>query len=291
MKIGILTRNENAWCSARLGEAFKKKGVFPFFFNFNQLTTQVGFQPPFLIKGVDPLKELSSLLVRPIGRGSLEEIIFQINTLHRLYSKGLNVINKPSAIEKAVDKYYALALLEDSGIPIPKTIVTENPEEALLAFKKFKDIVVKPMFGSRGIGIARISNLDIAERSFRTLRFFKHVIYVQEYIHHGVKDLRAFIIDGKVIAAMYRIASTWKTNVSLGAKPVKAKLSKEAEELAVKAAEALGCEIAGVDLLESNKGLIVNEVNSQPGWRGLQKTTKVDIASEIANYVISKAKR
>ena len=291
VKIGILTRNEKAWCSARLGKALKKKGVSPFFFNFNQLRAQVGFQPPFIVKGINPIKELSALLVRPMGRGSLEEIIFQVNTLHRLYSKGLNVINKPSAIEKAVDKYYTLALLEDAGIPIPKTIVTENIKEALLSFKKFKDIVVKPVFGSRGIGIARISNFDIAERSFRTLRFFKHVIYVQEYIPHGLKDLRAFVIDGRVVAAMHRIASTWKTNVSLGAKPVKTKISKEAEELAVKSAKVLGCEIAGVDLLESDKGLFINEVNSQPGWRGLQTTTKIDIASEIADYVISQAKK
>ncbi len=291
VKIGILTRNEKAWCSAKLGEAFKKKGVSPFFFNFNQLKAQVGLQPPFLVKGINPIKELSALLVRPIGRGSLEEIIFQVNSLHRLYSKGLNVINKPSAIEKAVDKYYTLALLEDAGIPIPKTIVTENIDEALLSFRKFKDVVVKPVFGSRGIGIARISNPDIAERSFRTLRFFKHVIYIQEYVSHGLKDLRAFVIDGRVVAAMHRVASTWKTNVSLGAKPVKAKLSKEAEELAVKSTEVLGCEIAGVDLLESNKGLLVNEVNSQPGWRGLQTTTKIDIASEIAAYVISQAKK
>lgn len=291
VKIGILTKNEQAWCSTRLGEAFKKKGVSPFFFNFNQLKAQIGFQPSFLVKGIDPVKELSALLVRPMGRGSLEEIIFQVNSLHRLYSKGLNIINKPSAIEKAVDKYYTLALLEDAGIPVPKTIVTENIEEALLGFKKFKDVVVKPVFGSRGIGIARISNFDIAERSFRTLRFFKHVIYIQEYIFHGSKDLRAFVIGGKVVAAMHRVASTWKTNVSLGARPIKAKISKEAEELAVKSAEVLGCEIAGVDLLESNKGLIVNEVNSQPGWRGLQTTTKIDIASEIADYVISQAKR
>jgi len=291
VKIGILTRNEKAWCSARLGEAFKKKGVSPFFFNFNQLKAQVGFQPPFLVKDINPIKELSALLVRPIGRGSLEEIIFQVNTLHRLYSKGLNVINKPSTIEKAVDKYYTLTLLEDAGISIPKTIVTENVEEALLSFKKFKDVVVKPVFGSRGIGIARISNPDIAERSFRTLRFFKHVIYIQEYVSHGLKDLRAFVIDGRVVAAMHRVASTWKTNVSLGAKPVREKISKEAEELAIKSAEVLGCEIAGVDLLESNKGLLVNEVNSQPGWRGLQTTTKIDIASEIADYVISQAKK
>ncbi|HID17679.1 TPA: hypothetical protein EYP26_05235 [Candidatus Bathyarchaeota archaeon] len=140
-------------------------------------------------------------------------------------------------------------------------------------------------------GIAKMSDPDVAERSFRTLRFLRHVIYVQEYVPHGVKDIRAFVIGGRVVAAMHRIGSSWKTNVSLGAKPIELELPREGEELATKAAEAIGCEVAGVDLLESNEGLMVTEVNSQPGWRGLQSISKVDIAGEIAAYVISKAKK
>lgn len=251
----------------------------------------MGFDPPFLAKGVDLLNELSALLVRPIGRGSLEEIIFRMDVLHELYSKGMEVINKPSAIEKAADKYYTLALLKDAGVPVPRTVVTESCREAALAFRRFGEAVVKPVFGSRGIGIARISDPDVAERSFRTLRFLKHVIYVQEYVPHGIKDIRAFVIGGRVVAAMHRVASSWKTNVSLGAKPIRLKLPRESEELAIKAAETVGCEIAGVDLLESKEGLMVTEVNSQPGWRGLQSVSKIDIAGEIAAYVISKVKK
>jgi RimK family alpha-L-glutamate ligase len=240
---------------------------------------------------LDLQRDLAAVLVRPIGRGSLDEIIFQMDALHKLSRMGIPVINDPSAIEKAVDKYYALAILSEKGIPVPRTVVTENVSEALKAFEEFGgDVVVKPVFGSRGIGAARISNPDIAERAFRTLRFHRHVLYVQEFIQHGNRDIRMLVIGQRVIAAMYRVSKIWKTNVSRGATPERAELMKEGEELALKAATAIGCEIAGVDILESRAGLLVNEVNSQPGWRGLQTTTSLDIADEIAQYVISRAK-
>jgi RimK family alpha-L-glutamate ligase len=215
-----------------------------------------------------------------------------MDTLHKLSRSGLPVINHPSAIEKAVDKYYALSLLDEKGIPVPRTVVTESVSEALAAFKAFAgEAVVKPVFGSRGIGASRISDVDVAERVFRTLRFYRHVIYVQEFVPHGKRDLRTLVVGGKVVAAMYRVSESWKTNVSQGATPVKASLVAETENLALWAAEAVGCDIAGVDLMESDTGLLVNEVNSQPGWRGLQSTTSVNIADNIAEYVLSNMRR
>lgn len=241
---------------------------------------------------VDLLKDLGALLVRPIGRGSLDEVIFQMDMLHKLRREGLPVINQPHAIEKAVDKYYTLTLLSERGIPVPRTIATESISDALSAFKAFGgEAVVKPVFGSRGIGAARISDVDVAERAFRTLRFLRHVLYVQEFVPHGGRDIRMFIIGGKVVAAMYRVSESWKTNVSQGAIPVTAKPIANVERLALEAADTIGCEIAGVDIMETHDGLVVNEVNSQPGWRGLQATTKVDIADQIADYVLSKARK
>jgi len=249
-------------------------------------------KPLVSFKDVDLIGDLGALLVRPIGRGSLDEVIFQMDMLHKLTRMGVPVVNQPSAIEKAVDKYYALALLSEKGVPVPRTVVTENVSEALRAFKSFGgEAVVKPVFGSRGIGAARISNPDVAERVFRTLRFHRHVIYIQEFIPHGKRDMRTLVIGGKVVAAMYRVSDSWKTNVSLGATPVHADIAEQAEELALNAAKAIGCEIAGVDMMESDAGLLVNEVNSQPGWRGLQTTTKINIADEIAEYVLTKARR
>jgi len=291
LKVGLLTRDQDAWCSSRLLRAFRRKAAEPIAMSFSDLTARVRMESQVALGHLDLTKELGAVLVRPIGRGSLDEVIFQMDTLHKLSRSGLPVINHPSAIEKAVDKYYALSLLDEKGIPVPRTVVTESVREALAAFKTFAgEAVVKPVFGSRGIGASRISDVDVAERVFRTLRFYRHVIYVQEFVPHGKRDIRTFVLGGKVVASMYRVSKSWKTNVSQGATPVKANPA-ETEKLALRAAEAIGCEIAGVDLMESDSGLLVNEVNSQPGWRGLQSTTKVNIADHIAEHVIAKARR
>jgi RimK family alpha-L-glutamate ligase len=291
VKIGILTRNQDAWCSFRLLRAFRKRRADPVAISFSDLAARICMTPQVSVKELDLIGDLGALLVRPIGRGSLDEVIFQMDMLHKLSRIGLPVINQPSAIEKAVDKYYALAVLNEKEIPVPRTVITESVSEALGAFRAFGgEAVVKPVFGSRGIGAARISNEDVAERVFRTLRFYRHVIYVQEFVPHGKRDIRMFVIGGRVVAAMYRVSKSWKTNVSQGAVPVKADLVSETEHLAVQSASAIGCEIAGVDIMESDTGPVVNEVNSQPGWKGLQRTTRVDIADQIAEFVLSKAR-
>lgn len=292
LKIGILTRNQDAWCSSKLLRSFRGKGANPIALSFADVAARINMKPLVSFKDMDLIGDLGALLVRPIGRGSLDEVIFQMDMLHKLTRMGVPVINHPSAVEKAVDKYYALALLSEKGIPVPRTVVTENVSEALRAFKSFGgDAIVKPVFGSRGIGAARISNSDVADRVFRTLRFHRHVIYIQEFIPHGKRDIRTFVIGGRVVAAMYRVSNSWKTNVSLGATPVRADLAEQTEKLSLNAATTIGCEIAGVDIMESDAGLLVNEVNSQPGWRGLQTTTEVNIADEIAEYVLTKARR
>jgi RimK family alpha-L-glutamate ligase len=291
VKVGILTRNQDAWCSSRLLRAFRKRQADPVAISFSDLAARICMTPQVSARELDLIGDLSALLVRPIGRGSLDEVIFQMDMLHKLLRTGLPVINQPPAIEKAVDKYYALTILNEKGIPVPRTVITESISEALRAFRAFGgEAVVKPVFGSRGIGAARISNADVAERVFRTLRFYRHVIYVQEFVPHGKRDIRMFVIGGRVVAAMYRVSKSWKTNVSQGAVPVKADLISETEHLALESASAIGCEIAGVDIMEGNSGLLVNEVNSQPGWKGLQRTTKVDIADQIAEFVLSKAR-
>jgi RimK family alpha-L-glutamate ligase len=287
-----MTRDQDAWCSSRLKEAFVRKSVEPVAFRFSDVAARVGSTPEFSLGEIDILSSLSAILVRPIGRGSLDEIIFQMDGLHKLAREGMPIINPPAAIERAVDKYYTLALLNERGIPVPRTVVTENIREAMQAFRSFGgDAVIKPVFGSRGIGVARISDEDIAERVMRTLRFYKHVLYVQEFIGHGTRDIRTFVVGGKVVAGIFRVSSSWKTNVSRGAVPKRFQVDPEVEALAVRASETLDCKIAGVDIMESERGLVVHEVNSQPGWRGLQMTTDVRIADEIAAFVIAQAKK
>ena len=292
MKVGLMTRDQDAWCSSKLKEAFVRKSVEPVAFRFSDVAARIGSTPEFSLGEIDILSSLSAILVRPIGRGSLDEIIFQMDGLHKLAREGMPIINPPASIEKAVDKYYTLALLSEHGIPVPRTVVTENIDEAMHAFRSFGgEAVIKPVFGSRGIGVARIRDEDIAERAMRTLRFYKHVLYVQEFIGHGTRDIRTFVVGGKVVAGIFRVSSSWKTNVSRGAVPKRFQVDQEVETLAVKASDALGCKIAGVDIMESERGFVVHEVNSQPGWRGLQTTTDVRIADEIAAFVIAQAKK
>lgn len=290
-KMGLITRNENGWCSTQLRQAMEKHGITPVCFNFSQLVVRVKSKPEVSVGETNILSDLDALIIRPIGRGSLEEIVFRMDLLHRLQRLGMLIINPPLSIERSVDKYCTLALLEENGLPVPRTIATESHEEALKAFHELGgDIVMKPLFGSRGIGSTRISDSEIAARIFRTVSFYHGVLYLQEFIPHGVSDVRAFVINNYVVAAMHRVAESWKTNVSLGAKPQPLKLDKEKEDLAIKAAKVIGCKVAGVDILEGPQGPVVVELNSQPGWRGLQSVTSLNIAEEIVKYILSELK-
>ncbi|MEM4245844.1 MAG: RimK family alpha-L-glutamate ligase [Candidatus Bathyarchaeia archaeon] len=292
MRFGILTRNENAYSTAMLRRAFHSRGVDVFCFSFNEVVAHIKDQERFYCRGVDLLEELDGVLVRPIGRGSLEEVIFQVNLLHRLKRNGMIVVNDPKGIEVAVDKYYTVSILRAEGVPVPESVVTENVREGLRGFSRLgKKVVVKPLFGSRGIGISYFDDRDVLERVLRTLEFHRHVLYLQRFIPHGWSDLRVFVVGGEVIAAMRRVSTGWKNNISQGARPVATDIGEEVENLALRSARALGLEVAGVDVVEGPEGPLVIEVNSQPGWRGIQKVSKVEIAEKIADYLIAKAEK
>ena len=291
MKFGIVTRNPNAYSSAQLREALTRRGIPHVCFSFPWLVARVGYKPYLNVRSIDVLKDLDALIIRPIGRGSLEEIVFRMDLLYRLERHGFYVINPPEAIEHCVDKYDLLAILEDAGLPVPRTAVTENADEALKAFHELGgDVVVKPIFGSRGIGSTRITDPEVAYTAFRAITFYHGVIYIQEFVPHGCSDIRAFVVGDRVVAAMRRVAQSWKTNYSQGARPEPIKLDSQLEELAVKSAQLIKCKIAGVDILESSRGPLVVEVNSQPGWRGLQSVTRVNIADAIVDFVLSELK-
>lgn len=292
MKIGIVTRNPNAYSSSQLREALSRRSIPHVCLNFPQLAARVGYKPYLNFRNLNILEDVDALLIRPIGRGSLEEIVFRMDMLYRLQRLGLYVVNPPEAIEHCVDKYDLLAILEDNGVPVPRTAVTEDPEEALKAFYELGgDVVVKPIFGSRGVGSTRVTDAEVASIIFRAITFYHGVIYIQEFVPHGFSDIRAFVIGDRVTAAMRRVATSWKTNYSQGARPEPIDLDSTLMEIAVKSAKLIECKIAGVDILEGPRGPIVVEVNSQPGWKGLQSVAKNNIADEIVNFVLSELKK
>ena len=292
MKMGIVTRNMNSWSSSQLRHALQKRRIPHECFSFPELVARVGIEPYLNVGRIDVLRDLDGLIIRPIGRGSLEEIVFRMDMLYRLQRLGFYVVNPPEAIEHCVDKYDILTILEENGIRVPKTVVTEDENVAVRAFDELgKDVVVKPIFGSRGAGATRIRDRDVASSVFHAITFYHGVIYIQEFIEHGLSDIRALVVGDKVISSMRRVATSWKSNYSQGARPEPFNLDADTEELAVKSARLIDCRIAGVDILEDRSGTVIVEVNSQPGWKGLQSVANFNIADQIVDFLISDVKR
>jgi RimK family alpha-L-glutamate ligase len=292
LKFGIVTRNRNSWTSVQLQEALVERNIAHTCFSLSRLIAHVGYKPQVSVDKSSVLSELDALIIRPVGRGSIEELIFRMDTLYRLQRLGVYIINPPEAIEHCVDKYDVLTILEENNVPVPRTAVTENTDEAMEAFYELgEDVVIKPLFGSRGIGSTRITDPEVATTVFRAVRYYHGVMYLQEFVKHGFSDVRAFVIGDSVVAAMKRVAESWKTNYSRGGRPERLKLPKDVEDLAIKSARCVECKIAGVDVLESKEGRAIIDVNSQPGWKGLQSVTKTSIADEIVDFIMSELKK
>jgi tetrahydromethanopterin:alpha-L-glutamate ligase len=235
--------------------------------------------------GID-LVAADGVLVRMMPPGSLEQVVFRMDALHRIAAAGVPVLNPPRAVEAAVDKYLTLALLEEAGIPVPPTWVGESATAALEIFEALGgDVIVKPLFGSEGRGLLRISDKELAWRTFHTLERLSAVLYLQRAVRHPGHDLRVFVLRGLVLGVMRRHAPAgeWRTNVSLGGRAESCRLDPEAERLALAAARAIGAEMAGVDLILEldHDRLVVLEVNAVPGWRALSRVTGIDVAAAI----------
>jgi RimK family alpha-L-glutamate ligase len=228
-----------------------------------------------------------AVIVRGIPRGSLEQVIFRVDALHALVERGVTCVNGPRAIERTVDKFLASALLARAGVPTPRTIACERPEDALEAFEELRgDVIVKPLFGAMGAGMTRVDDPDVAYRVFEALSLERAVYYLQEALPHDGRDVRALVVGGRVLAAIERVGTGWRANLARGARAQAMQLSAEQERLCLDAARALGVEYAGVDLLQTADGCdYVLELNGIPGWYGLQESTGADVAAALVTHV------
>jgi RimK family alpha-L-glutamate ligase len=287
MKIAIVGQRKS-WYVMTLQTALKRHGLQAPCFPITRLTARLSASPR-IAACDDPLDEYDLLFVRAIPGGSLEQIIFRMDALHSLENAGVRIINSPTTIERTVDKYYTMTLMEDAGLPTPRTIVTEVFDEALNAFHELGgDIVVKPLFGSAGRGMVRVSDIDTAYRVFKALELGRYVYCLQEFVPHGCEDIRVFVVGGQVATAMVRQGRTWKTNVAQGATAKPLDPDDTLRKMSILAAQSLGAVYAGVDILAMDGGgYTMIEVNGIPGWRKLQAVTGVDPAEHLVNYVMS----
>jgi RimK family alpha-L-glutamate ligase len=268
-----------------LTRALEARGHTGIIVPYEGLVASIGSTSGLRSRAAD-LDRADAVLARIIPSGSLEQIIFRVDALHRLEDRGVRVVNSPRTIERTVDKFWTSAILEQCGLPTPDTVVCETPEEAMAAFRALGDVVVKPLFGSMGLGMVRVSDEDMAFRVFKTIEQIRGVYYLQRAIDHEGRDVRVFVVGGRVLAAIERRSPGWRTNLSRGGMARPLPLPDAWSALAVRAAAAVGAEYAGVDLLPASDGRVyVLEVNGIPGWQGLQEATGVDVAGALVDHV------
>jgi RimK family alpha-L-glutamate ligase len=278
------------WHTQQLERAAPLRGHEAVILPYEQLVANIGPSPGLRSQACD-LDSMDVVLARIIPSGSLEQIVFRVDALHRLEDRGVPVVNSPRTIERTVDKFWTSALLEQCGIPTPETVVCEDPDQAMSAFRRLQDVIVKPLFGSMGLGMVRIQDEEMAYRVFRTIDQIRGVYYLQRTIDHAGVDLRAFVLGGQVLAAIERSSTGWRTNLARGGKARTVTLPDESKRLALRAAAAVGADYAGVDLVTGRDGqTFVLEVNGIPGWKGLQVATSLDVAGALIDHLASRVR-
>jgi RimK family alpha-L-glutamate ligase len=288
MKVAVLSAR-TGWHTDELQRALRERGHVPILLTYEALVARLGPRPegtPRLAADAPDLFDCDAVLARIIPNGSLEQIIFRVDALHWLEDAGIAVVNPPRAIERTVDKFFTSALLERAGLATPQTVVCERIEDAAAAFQLMGDVIVKPLFGSMGLGMVRVSDEETAWRVFRALDAIRGVYYLQRAIPHEGRDIRAFVIGDRVVAAIERRSTGWRTNISRGGEARSIALPPEWAAMALRAAAAVGATYAGVDLLPSSNGTVyVLEVNGIPGWQGLQEATAFDVAGALVDHL------
>lgn len=293
MRAAVLTSGSPAspgWHVRDLQRASDALGIELVPCHWRHLHGSVDTHQPRACAGELPLDDMDLVLLRTMPAGSLEQIILRMDIVGQLAQRGVKVVNSPRAVEAAVDKYLALSRMAQAGLPVPRTIACQRFDDALAAFETLgRDVVVKPLFGSEGFGIMRLTDADLAGRTFAQLDRLNQVIYLQQYIEHHGQDYRLLVLAGKVIGAMKRTHATdWRTNIARGGQGEACEPSPQHAQLAIAAAAACDTFIAGVDVMvdEAGKAWVI-EVNAVPGWRELSRVTGIDIASRFLQEVMA----
>ncbi|MHC1757584.1 MAG: tetrahydromethanopterin:alpha-L-glutamate ligase [Methanosarcina sp.] len=326
-KIGIAITDPEDWTARALINAAKRKGFSPFVLDLR--TAEVGVssrtsEPVALFKaGEILLSDLDALIVRDAGAGAFEGVSFRFDILRELEAGGVPVINSPEAIQNAANKYHASYLLAKAGLPIPETIAVQSVEAALRVVARFEDAVIKPVYGYKGKDIARVKEGEIrfsdrktghvpVEEALEKLLEERGMLYIQEFIENPGRDIRAFVVGGTAIGAIYRkaAAGSWVNNLSQGGSSDRCVLTDEQKEIAEKASLTIGTTFAGIDIIEGpeiieepegfiesknkkdkgqrnedKQGSRILEVNGTPSGKGIFDAWGINPAEHILEYL------
>ncbi|AKB80644.1 Tetrahydromethanopterin:alpha-L-glutamate ligase [Methanosarcina barkeri 3] len=332
-KIGIVITDPEDWTARALTDAARKKGFSPFVLDFKAAEVSINSaawkpraEESNVVFKVGDLKlsDFDAIIVRDAGAGAFEGVSFRFDILRELEDEGVPVVNSPEAIRNAANKYHSSYLLAKAGLPVPKTVAVQDMEAALKVISRFGDAVIKPVFGYKGKDIARVRNGEVQfsdrkmessylESVLKQLLQERGMLYIQEFIENPRRDIRAFIVDGKAIGAIYRKAASgsWVNNLSQGGSADRCVLTEKQKEIAEKAALAVSTTFAGVDIIEGltddnlgegltedslNKKLEVHstrtegnpkvlEVNGTPSGKGIFDAWGINPAEYILEYI------
>ncbi|MBC8206679.1 MAG: 30S ribosomal protein S6--L-glutamate ligase [Kiritimatiellales bacterium] len=291
MKIALLSRNQKLYSSRRLVEAAKERGHEILVIDALRAYMNIASHKPTIHYKGEPIEGVDAVIPR-IGASVT---FYGAAVLRQFEMMGVYPLNESVAITRSRDKLRSLQLLSRKGIGLPVTGFANKPDDIKDVIKMVggAPLVVKLLEGTQGIGVVLAETQKAAESVIEAFMGLKANILVQEYIKEaGGSDIRCFVIGGKVVAAMQRTAAPgeFRSNLHRGGSSSLVRITPEERSTAVRAAKIMGLNVAGVDLLRSNHGPVVMEVNSSPGLEGIEGATGKDIAGQIIDYIEKNAK-
>jgi ribosomal protein S6--L-glutamate ligase len=291
MRIAILSANPNLYSTQRLVEAANQRGHEGVV--VNHLNCQVmieGGKPSILYEGQE-LESFDAIVPR-IGASVTD---YGCAIVRQFEMMKVFTTAKSQAITRSRNKLRSLQVLSKAGVGLPKTVFANHPKNGnvtqLIELVGGPPVVIKLLEGTQGIGVVLAETAKAAKSTIEAFYGLKKHVLVQEFVAEAKgSDLRALVIGGKVVGAMRRqgVEGEFRSNIHRGGNAVSIQLTPEEEQTAIEAARALGLKVAGVDMLPSDRGPLVLEVNSSPGLEGIEAATKLDIAGEIIAYIEDK---
>ena len=290
MKLAILSRNPQLYSTGRLREAAEQRGHEVRIVDYLRCVIDITSHRPAIWYGGERLENLDAVIPR-IGA---KHTFYGTAVVRQFEMMGVYPTVESQGISRSRDKLRALQLLAAEGVGLPVTSFAHSTKDldGLISLVGGAPLVVKLLEGTQGVGVVLAETKKAAESVIGAFRQLDANILVQEYIKEaGGSDIRAFVIGNRVVAAMERTAAPgdFRSNIHRGGEARRIRLTPEERAAAKRAAKILGLNVAGVDLMRSNHGPVVLEVNSSPGLEGLEQTTRIDVAGKVIEFVESNA--
>jgi len=283
LKIGLLASNPELYSNKRIMEAGEERGHEMTFLNIKQCYMKLDTKTPEVhYRGGRVLNDLDAVI--PRIRPSLT--FYGCALTRHFESLGVFPLNSSGAVTQSRDKLFSLQLLQQSGLDIPTSGFANSPIDTndLIDMVGGAPLIVKLLEGTQGRGVVLAETKKAAESVINAIKSLRTNLLVQEFIKEAQgKDLRCFVIDGKVVAAIERTAAPgeFRANIHQGGRAALVKITLEEKRVAIQAAKTMQLKVAGVDIIRSSKGPLLLEVNSSPGLEGIETATGIDVAGAM----------